>query len=353
VKVLMTADTVGGVWTYALELADALADRAVELTLVAMGAPLSHDQSAALRRSSVRRTYARGYALEWMKDPWSDVERAGDWLLEIADDVAPDLVHLNAYAHGALPWNVPVLVTGHSDVLSWHRAVRGAPAGAEWSRYRDAVAAGLAGADLLVAPTRAMLDELVRDYDPPCPPAVIPNGTARTFASRPQEELVLTVGRAWDEAKNVGALVRVAPRLPWPVAFAGWGAAGEGVRALGRLTRAELDETLARAAIFAAPARYEPFGLAALEAGRARCALVLGDIPSLREVWGDDALFVPPDDDEALERALRALIGDARLRREYAARAESRSRGYTSRRMAASYAMAYRRVLRPQAVNAA
>ncbi len=31
------------------------------------------------------------------------------------------------------------------------------------------------------------------------------------------------------------------------------------------------------------PARYEPFGLSVLEAALSGCALVLGDIPSLRE----------------------------------------------------------------------
>ena len=63
---------------------------------------------------------------------------------------------------------------------------------------------------------------------------------------------------------------------------------------LGRLSAGELADWYARAAIYALPARYEPFGLSALEAALSGCALVLGDIPSLREIWGDAALFVPP-----------------------------------------------------------
>ena len=35
-RVLMTADTVGGVWTYALELAGALAPLGVDITLATM-----------------------------------------------------------------------------------------------------------------------------------------------------------------------------------------------------------------------------------------------------------------------------------------------------------------------------
>jgi glycogen synthase len=352
VRVLLTTDTVGGVWTYALELADALAEHELEITLAATGAPLTSDQLSSLGRSRVRRVFAADHALEWMEDPWDDLERTGRWLLDIAAAVEPDVVHLNAYAHAVLPFGMPVVVAGHSDVLSWHLAVRGIPAGPEWSRYAEVVRAGLAAADLVVAPTRAMLDELVRLYEPPGPCEVIPNGSSRTVQTCPKEQLVLTAGRMWDEAKNVQALVRVAPRLPWPVAVAGSGRAGGGVHELGLLDRAELDVVLAAASIYAGPARYEPFGLAALEAARARCALVLGDIPSLHEVWGDAALYVAPDDADALERTLRSLIDDRERLDEYATRAELRARVYTAARMGAAYVDAYRRVRHEQAVVA-
>ena len=246
----MTTDTVGGVWTYALELANALADRDVEVSLAAMGAPLDASQRRELRASRVTRAYAETCALEWMDDPWRDVARMGEWLLEIAADLEPDVVHVNGYAHAALPWNAPVLVVGHSCVLSWHEAVRGTPAGPEWSLYRKAVERGLASASLLVAPTRAMLDELVRLYEPPCRRTVVLNGRRCSFPRVPKEPLVLAAGRMWDEAKNVEALERVAPRLEWPVVVAGRGSRR------GFVPRPELDRLLARAAVFAAPARY-------------------------------------------------------------------------------------------------
>jgi glycosyltransferase involved in cell wall biosynthesis len=111
-----------------------------------------------------------------------------------------------------------------------------------------------------------------------------------------------------------------------------------------------MDELLATASIFTAPATYEPFGLAALEAGRAGCALVLGDIPSLREVWGDAALFADPRNDEELERCIRSLIDDPLLRAEYARRARRRALRYSPRRMALSYVGAYRSALRHEGV---
>jgi glycosyltransferase involved in cell wall biosynthesis len=71
------------------------------------------------------------------------------------------------------------------------------------------------------------------------------------------------------------------------------------------------------------------------------CALVLGDIPSLREIWGDDAWFVPPDDPSRLADAIRTLVHSPTLRNEMARRASARARRYTPERMAAQYAAAY------------
>jgi glycosyltransferase involved in cell wall biosynthesis len=345
----MTADSVGGVWTYALELGGALGRRGVQVTLATMGGRLRADQERELRGAGIGRVHVGEFALEWMDEPWEDVDRAGDWLLRIADDVEPDVVHLNGYSHACLPWPAPVVVAGHSDVLSWHEAVRGAAAGPEWDRYRDAVGVGLAAADLLAAPTRALLRALVRLHEPRCPTRVIPNGLDRRPPVRPKEPLVLGAGRLWDEAKNAASLVRVAPRLPWPVALAGDGEVGDGVRALGRLDREQMDDAFARAAIFAAPARYEPFGLAVLEAARGGCALVLGDIPSLREVWRDAAIYVRPDDHAALERQLGRLIEDDELRADYAHRALARSEVFTAGRMADAHLDAYRAVTRRRA----
>jgi glycosyltransferase involved in cell wall biosynthesis len=107
-----------------------------------------------------------------------------------------------------------------------------------------------------------------------------------------------------------------------------------------------LAKWLARAAIFALPARYEPFGLLPLEAGLSGCALVLGDIPSLREVWGDAALFVAPDQPAGLEAALQTLIRNAPFRDWLAKRARERALQYTPERMARAYMALYTQLMR-------
>jgi glycosyltransferase involved in cell wall biosynthesis len=150
----------------------------------------------------------------------------------------------------------------------------------------------------------------------------------------------------------MAALDRVAARLSWHVVVAGETMGPDGTvvrlkhaRALGVLEPAALAKAYAGAAVFALPALYEPFGYAPLEAALSGCALVLGDIPSLREVWGDAAIWVPPRDDQALLQTLRWLIEDRQVRREYAKRAREHAMAYTPERTAAGYLDAYRTAL--------
>lgn len=354
-RILMTADTVGGVWTYAIELAQALTGRGTQVALATMGAPLSvaqHRQADGLKNVIVHES---DYRLEWMHEPWDDVSAAGRWLLDIERSFRPNIVHLNGYAHGQLPFISPTLVVGHSCVLSWYEAVRGEPAPAEWDRYRREVTAGLRGADMVVAPSRAMLAALDRHYGPIRSGRVIYNARSPHPSNTPvkKEEIIFSAGRLWDQAKNLAALEAVAPRLPWPVYIAGdqRHPDGGGVEARGLVMLGQVDEEAiatwqARTAIFASPARYEPFGLAALEAALAGCALVLGDIPSLREVWDDAATYVPPDSTDALESALMMLIRRPSLRREMASRARARAERYSPTTMVGQYLSAYRSLLR-------
>lgn len=343
-RLLMTADAVGGVWTYALELASALAGMGIRTTLAVMGPAPTPDQCEEARGVPGLDLFARPYKLEWMDDPWGDVAEAAEWLLELERRARPDVVHVNGYAHAALPWRAPVLAVAHSCVLSWWEAVKGGPAPAHWDRYRGEAERGIAAASLVAAPSRAMMDAVARYYGAPRAGVVVANGRdPARFRAAPKEPLVFSAGRMWDEAKNLAALDAASRSLPWPVFVAGEAGAArvEGVRLLGRLSASAMAEWLSRAAIYALPARYEPFGLSALEAALSGCALVLGDIPSLREVWGDAACFVPPSDADALSYALRGLIGDPARRARMAARAHNRARQFTPRRMAQEYIAAY------------
>jgi glycogen(starch) synthase len=356
-KVLMTTDTVGGVWNYSLELARGLGERGIEVALATMGAPINELQRDKVDRIPGLRVFESHHKLEWMEDPWRDVEKAGDWLLNLESRICPDMVHLNGYVHGSLPWNAPKIVVGHSCVLSWWRAVKKEDAPEAWDRYQMEVAAGLQAADLVVAPSAAMLASLSEHYGELAHARVIANGRdPGLFRPSAKEPMIFSAGRLWDEAKNLEALERVARRLPWPIFVAGDNHHPEGgeirphnTRLLGRLSQRALAAWVGRASIYALPARYEPFGLSVLEAALAGCALVLGDIPSLREIWRNRAVFVPPDDHEALERETLALIGAPERRQSLAAGARSRALELTPERMVEGYLAAYGEVLAARA----
>jgi glycosyltransferase involved in cell wall biosynthesis len=301
-----------------------------------------------------------------MEDPWDDVAAAGEWLLQLEEDERPDVVHLCSYAHGALPFQGPKVLVAHSDVLSWWRAVHGTEAPAELNRYREETSAGLDGAEAIVAPTAAMLHELERDHplDPertqvipngsPIPPPVratspelhqiLVDGEPQFDAVREGGPFVLGSGRFWDAAKNLAGLDAAAEGLAWPVVVAGDlgdGPAPRHALAAGVLDRPALRTMRQQAPIYAAPAVYEPFGLGILEAALDGCALVLGDIPSLRELWEEAAIFVDPRDPNALHEVLACLIEAPQVREDLAARARERAADYPIERTATAYRALY------------
>lgn len=348
-RVLMTADAVGGVWNYALALARALAPAGVEVTIATMGPRPDRAQREAAGRLPNVDLFESDFALEWMEDPWTDVERAGEWLLSLERRLKPDVVQVNGWSHAAVPFGAPAILVAHSCVLSWWRAVHGGEAPARYDRYREAARLGVRDAALVVAPTRAMLDCAVAHYGEPRRAVVIRNGRdGRSYRPEAKRPHILSAGRIWDDAKNIAALDDVAGALPWEVRIAGDTRSPDGhclvphsARALGRLGEEELAAEMSTAAVYALPARYEPFGLTALEAALSGCALVLGDIPSLRELWNGAALFVPPDDRAALRRALLRLTGDSAFRAELAGAAARRARSFGAGPMAAAYLDAY------------
>jgi len=378
----MTADAVGGVWTYALDLSRGLGEHGVRVCLAVLGPPPSDAQRAEVARLPHVTLYELPGRLEWMDDPWSDVEAAGEWLLALERALQPDVIHLNGYSHGALDWSAPVVVVGHSCVRSWWRAVHGEDAPRSWDPYRHMVRRGLQRATAVIAPSAAMLAALHEHYGPLPRTRVIANGRWRPVIPRTEKEpFILTAGRIWDRAKNVDAVCRVADALDWPVYVAGETkqpaaansedvigivdtslADGDAdpnastvdvadgrrnrVHLLGRLEPRDLAMWMARASIYALPARYEPFGLSALEAGLAGCALVLGDIPSLREVWDDAAIFVPPDNVRMLRSEIAELIDDEEWRMEMSARARRRAAMFDAAAMCNEYLQCYAELTR-------
>src|SRR4051812_21975856 len=106
---LMTADTVGGGWTFAMELFAGLCAGGTKVTLVSMGALPSADQKRQAQAIAGLTLMPTSFQLEWMTGSAESVAASGVFLLGLARDVKPDLVHVNGYYHAGLPFGVPVL----------------------------------------------------------------------------------------------------------------------------------------------------------------------------------------------------------------------------------------------------
>ncbi|MGZ4814106.1 MAG: glycosyltransferase family 4 protein [Terriglobales bacterium] len=330
--VLVTADTVGGVWTYTRELVTGLSQRGVRVTLVSFGEIPTAAQCQwleGLRNVDLRAT---AFRLEWMQSSQDDLRASSEFLESLVRETRPDLLHLSQYCYGALKVDVPKIVVGHSDVISWWVAVHGQePPEDEWIReYCDVVRAGLTEADVVVAPSRWMLDQLREHHGTIRQGVVIYNGRNPALFNPhvSKEDLVLAVGRAWDRAKQVSLLTEASHNMPvWVVgaeehpdpAFRSHKVnRGRGVRYCGERNEAQLRQLFGRASIYAATSRYEPFGLAPVEAALSRCAVIANDIPTFRELWGESAFYFRRNDAGDLARAIEELRGDRELRTTYA-----------------------------------
>jgi glycogen(starch) synthase len=356
-RVLLTTDTIGGGWTFTRELSQELLERGHAVALVSLGREPSVWQREWVNNLETEhgtrfRFEASLAPLEWMENNWLAYEDGASLLSAIAHTFNPDILHFNQYCYGALETELPKLITAHSDVLSWAAACR--PHGLEdnaWLRqYCRLVESGLNGASCVAAPTRWMLDALRKGFDFSRGALTIYNGrTVLNVEAHGRRILrAVSVGRLWDEAKGVNTLLET--EAPMPVLVAGEGSEAEGLsngrcgfQALGRLSEAEVLELFRTSSIYIASSVYEPFGLAPLEAAACGCAIVARDLPSLREVWGNAALYFA--DGAALEQILRRLGDEPEMLHAVQAGCLRRANFLSARRAADSYIATYQRLI--------
>lgn len=349
----MTADAVGGVWQYSLDLVRGLVRHGVEVTVATMGPrPSAHQREQAHSIPGLTLVES-DYALEWMTSPWADVDASTSWLQALAEETGSDLVHLNGYSQAAAPnWRQPVVVVAHSCVPGWWRAVYNEPCGGEWNDYKQRVRNGVSAAAAVIAPTLSMAKSIEREYGFPAEQIRVIHNSSRAPRCKygGKKPFGLAAGRVWDRAKNLKILERAAN--VWPIEVAGPSIdpqTGQAVESsfhqLGVLEHDELLERMCQAAVFVHPALYEPFGLSVLEAARARCCLVLSDIDSLRELWDGAAVFVDPGDPEAWRHELQQLKASAPRREHLGQLALDRSAQYSAFESTARYLDLYRSLL--------
>ena len=351
-RILMTTDTVGGVWTFTQELVTGLLEADCEVALISFGRKPSCDQQSWIdgMQCSWREKFtytASEVALEWMQHNENAYSAAAPFLLELADVMQADILHTNQFCFGAVETRIPKVVTAHSDVFSWTNSCRQRPLepSAWLDRYRQLVSIGLSGASTVTAPTHWMLRALAQSFTLFCETKVIPNGKSiAPFLTVDRKLQAVIAGRLWDEAKDIAMLAPL--ESPMPILAAGessYDAASSpsmsGVKLLGGLTQQEMSSLFGQSAIYICTSKYEPFGLAPLEAALCGCAVVANDIDSLREVWGSAALYF--NDAASLKALLQDLTQNADLLAARQAESKTRALTFSRKKMTAAYLDVY------------
>jgi glycosyltransferase involved in cell wall biosynthesis len=199
---------------------------------------------------------------------------------------------------------------------------------------------------------------------------VIHNGRNPTYFNPyvDKDQTVLAVGRIWDAGKQVSLLTQ--HTHPLPVCIVGADSPvpvpkvpiradvkldlnNIRIALRGPQTEAQLRTLYSRASIYAATSRYEPFGMATLEAAFSRCAIIANDIPSFREIWGDAALYFRANDANSLADAIRQLSDEPETCRNFGNQAFQRARErFTARRMIDEYLQLYGSLLQEESAAA-
>jgi glycogen synthase len=387
VHVLVTADSLSGSWTYARELVTGLVTRGVRVTLVSFGEIPMPEQTSWMDHLHGLDYRPTAFRLEWMQEAEEDLAESSAFLAALVRELQPDILHLNQFCYGNLPVDVPRVVMAHGDLITWKNAVHGPakndhgkhdPVKNDQARrpdrsltwYRNTVADGLAAADAVVAPSAWMLERISVSYGRPRRAEVIYPGRNPIFFNPyvSKDDCVLAVGRLVDASKQVFLLTQQpysvpvcivgaehtvpVPRIPIR-ADVKLDTEQNSVAIRGPQTEAQLRALYSRAAIYAATARYEPLGMAALEAAFSRCAIVANDIPSFREIWGDAALYFRTNDGASLADKVRLLNADRPMRRAYAEMAYTRARErFTTKRMIDDCLQLYRSLVSTRSLAA-
>lgn len=354
-RVLVTTDTIGGVWQYSIELARELGRLGTECVIAAMGPAPSDAQRAEAAAIPEARLIETDLPLDWLCDDAAPVRAAGQTIAGLAERLDVDVVHANMPTLLAeARFRQPTIAVTHGCVATWWAAAKGEPLAPQYRWHEALTARALRRADLVVAPSRSYAARVQRHYRLPTAPLAVLNGRRQLSdaASAARHDFAFTAGRLWDAVKNVAVLDRAAEHLAIPFYAAGArrGPHGESARLdnlhpLGHLEVEALAQHLAARPVFVSSARFEPFGLAVLEAAAAGCPLVLSDIDTFRELWDGAAVFVAPDDAQGFARAVEAIIGDSGRRQALEHAAAARAARYCPAATAAAMQGHYRQLI--------
>jgi alpha-1,3-rhamnosyl/mannosyltransferase len=308
---------------------------------------------------------ASGYKLALQKDDLKpDIPVVANWIPRGLNPILPDLV----------PWPTVETLLGKTDAYiatNYHMIpARHATTAAyihdvgrlthahlyrerQVVRFRRVIRRCARFADLLVAPTESVRDEILRlEIAPADRVRVVPLGVralpepTTDVAVAENAPFLLCVG-SLDKHKNVPfllrAFARASHRMPHHLVVAGGmgsdveevlaaartDGASSRIHFLGHTDEANLASLYRRADFTVCPSLYEGFGLPLLEAMASGCPVLATDIAAHREVSGGAARLISPDSEDAFAEGLVELARDEATRADLSARGLKRSREFS------------------------
>ena len=350
-------DAPGGVQVHVRGLADGLAARGHEPTILAPASAAVRDPDVHVVGRPVRIPYGGKVS------PISPSHAAWRRVREALEVLEPDLVHAHepfspsVSMFATLASRAPVVATFHAFHERSRLLGAASPLLRRVARRLDATIAVSEAAASFVAPVVPRVTD------------VVPNGVDVTrFASgeprpdAPPPPVILWIGRL-DPQKGFGVAVRAFAEIAAEREDATFVVAGDGkdrvaladlrpeirrrVRMLGAVANEDLPGHLASASVFVAPATgHESFGVVLVEAMAAGVPVVATDIEGYREVVRDDVdgLLVRPGDPHVVAAAVLRVLGDGALATRLGASGRERSRTYGWDAVVPEIEAIYRRV---------
>lgn len=309
----------------------------------------------------------------WIEVPFTSEHR---WrLLELplrARALSASLIHVPVEAPVG-PLSSPFVLTVHENPDVRHRLV-------EWSELsvKERISYSITGyltpwtarrADRVLAVSQAVADEVSAEWDlEPTRVSVayeaadehffdgsgqipalrdVRDGYLLMFSTGDPREDIETVFAAYAAAKPAQALVVAGHHPNYSLLYSAAQRHGifEDCHFIGRVPEGDLPALYASATIYLEMTSYEGFGLQVLEAMAAGTNVIASNLPVLREVAADGAMYVIPSDAEALCNSINMILLDAKLRASLSKRAIARAQSFSWRRCAEQTLAVYRQVL--------